>query len=975
MNEFDNQFHHETPEEAAIRLRAKIAAGESYLKPELAKVLMLSAQQSAVNRQYEEALFRVDEALDIAEKLIENDQIELQTFLVPCFLFRATITLVHRGTEAGLVAFNEAIQYFIDKTDRHNPLIQNGVAVALVNKAKILTNPLGAYSTAIAAQEQAVKIWQHLLVTDSTEYRQQLITALLECGDLKISCGNPEKALPDFREALEIVQTGITDGRTELYPILIQVLLKLTKLYDQLGDLPNAFYSVRESIQIVHDLVNGGESQAKLMLTTLYLQHGILLDQRDQHALALEEFDRCRDVYHEILRWNDKPIAGNYVLRIGLANVLMYRGNMLSALERYDEAMIAFDESTKQYQHAAEFRPENDDDETFIPYSIGIVQLNQASMFVAQAQWEKALELKTKALQAFHLRLEAGHDEILPNLVSAYRKMMTILQKLGKHAELFTWLKGLRKLLESVIEEGKLEFRNDLASVYHLYCVLWEEQDNLFEAEQNALQSLRILRSIADEETDAPQIHFAKIQWSELLKHVAFLRTRQHRLGDAVRLFQNAIDDVTGLMNEGNKAAVYDVLLAYSQFTTFMEVIVDNKNDNDDDDCDDEENDNDVSDTDSDTELNTEPESDSEMDSAAVLQNDQLPELILRRLEAFSAKDTDTLPEGTTPYSSEYFRDWIDQTLKVCSLGIELIRQQQIKRNEQSINQFFSTKMAFFHKTRSSLFLLRNDLERAREELSLAAEQWELLLLGLEKLKAKNAYFALESGTSDGNVMENDFGETYRNRSLYFVGELRSILQSWANTCLTLNRFEEAEHIFNREIDSIRKLVQQEIPNADRFLILSLVNYAKAVENSFSIARALILFDEARQLVRKRLRQKAIISDDYALFVHVYLAYSLFLIKNGKADYVAELMSYYVEDMKISVAIRSEFPSASIWLELCRAFEVHTLWLTDPMKRKNIRVQQRQLLAQHPEFYSDSQLREWDQQLAKELEKESQSEE
>ncbi|MDR1270033.1 MAG: hypothetical protein LBK82_10965, partial [Planctomycetaceae bacterium] len=349
MNEFDNQFYRETPEETAIRLRAKIAAGESYLKPELAKVLMLSAQQSAVNQRFDDALFRVDEALAIAEKLIENDQTEFQTFLIPCFLFRATITLFHRGPEAGLVAFNEAIQYFTEKTDRDNPIIQNGLAIALVNKAKILTNSLGAYSTAVATQEQAVKIWQYLLRSNGTEYRQQLISALLECGDLKILCGNSAKALPDFREAFDIVHEGIIDGLAELYPVLIQVLLKLTKLYEYLGDLSNAFHSVRESIQIVQDLVNGGESQAKIMLTTLYLQHGNLFERRGQHAAALEEFDRCRDVYYEILRWNEKPISGNYVLRVGLANVLMFRGNMLTELERYGEAMTAFDESAKQY--------------------------------------------------------------------------------------------------------------------------------------------------------------------------------------------------------------------------------------------------------------------------------------------------------------------------------------------------------------------------------------------------------------------------------------------------------------------------------------------------------------------------------------------------------------------------------------------------------------------------------------------------
>jgi hypothetical protein len=944
MNEFDNQFYRESPEETAIRLRAKIAAGELYLKPELAKVLMLSAQQSAINQQFDDALFRIDEALSIIEKLIEKEQTEFQAFLVPCFLFRATITLFHRGPEAGLVALNEAIQYFSEKTDRNDVMIQNGLAVALMNKAKILTNPLGAYSTAIATQEQAVKIWRHLFHFDHAEHRQQLILSLLECGDMKILCGNPEKAFPDFQEAYEIVQEGINYGQAEFYPILIQVLVKQTRLYEQLGDISNAFRLSRESIQVVRKLLNEGESQAKIMLTTLYLQHGVLFEQRNRHTEALEEFDRSRDIYCEILRQSEMPLSGNYVLRTGLANVLMYRGNVLTELKRFDEAMKAFEESAQQYQHATEFRPENDDDETFIPYSIGVVRLNQANMFVAQGKWEEALRLKEKALLSLHQRLEAGHNEILPNLVSAYRKMINILKRQEKHDEVFVWLNGLTKLLESVVDDGKLEFRRDLASNYHLYYLLYEEQKDFIEAEKNAIRSLRILRSIADEESNTPEIHIAKIQWSELLQQIAFLRTRQNRLGDAVYLFRKVMEDVIAFFDEGNKLAIYDVILAYSQFANFIETIV---------------------------------KSCHSSDSDSTIKSGCLSEHILLQLENFSKQDSEDLSEHTP----EYFQDWIEQVIDVCAAGIELIQQQQIERHEPSINQFFAIKTSHFRKIRSSFFLLMNAPEQAYEELAFAAEQWELLLTDLEKLKVQNKYFAAEAqkmeetdfdadwdsdSDSDGDIQESDYEKTYRNRCFYFVGEFRQILQSWANVCLTLKRFEEAERILNREIDLSRNLVQQEIPDADRFLILSLVNYAQAVENSFSISRTLTLFDEARQLIRKRIHNEEVISDDYSLFIHVYLSYALFLIKNGKADYVMELMNYYAED----IAMHHEFPSPDIWMELCRAFDIHTLWLTDPELLKTIRVQQRKLLSQHPEFDSNQQLREWDKQLEKEIKKE-----
>jgi tetratricopeptide (TPR) repeat protein len=929
MNEFDNQNHNETPEEAVIRLRAKIAAGESYLKPELAKVLLLSAQSSAVNRQFEDAIFRVDEAIEILEKSVGHDQDEFRIFLIPCFLLRATITLFHRGAEAGLVALNEAIHYFVEKTDRNSHETQNGLAMALANKAKILIHPLGAYSAAIAAQEQAVNIWRRLVQIDGSEYRMQLIPALLTSGDLKIQSGDAVKALPDFQEAFEIVQAGIADGINELYPILIQALLKLTKLYEQLGNFPQAFESLRESIQIVRDLVADGETHAKIMLTTLYLQHGMLFEQRGNIATALEEFERCRDVYYEILRQNEMPIAGNFALRIGLANVLMHRGNILTAMKRFEEAATSFEDSIQQYQYATEFRPEDNEDETFIPYSIGVVHLNQASMLIAQGKLEEALAIEEKALHSFHQRLEAGYDEILPNLISAYRRMISILQMLGKQNRAFILINGLLDIVESVVDDGKLEFQEELASVYRLRCDLWEERDDFLEAEKDAIQAMRLLRSIADEETDAMNVHVAKIRWSELLEYIAVLRTRQHRLGESITLFQNAIDDVVGLFNDGNKLAIFDVLLAYSQFANFVEIILRSSN-----------------------------------FSEEAMSDGHLPDSIIQRLKRLSNIDSDNPPENVTQHEPEDFRHWIELAMEACAKGIELIRRQQGDSEKQNINQFFYVKTAFFHKTRATFFMLMNEPDQACEEWSFAVEQWELLLLHLNKLKAQSKYWAAEAGESDWNLSEKELEEPERDRYAYYADELRRVLQRWANTCITLKRVTEAEHLFVREMNLARDLIRQEIPDADRCLVHSLINYAKVSGDISETMKPLLLFDEARQLIRKRFRNGEMILDDYFMFQRVHVSYALFLFKHDKTDQAVELLNEYVKDIETS----RQFPLPEIWLELCQVLDVHAYWQTDPLQLKTVYTLQRKLLTQHPEFNSNEQLREWDEQLAKKIE-------
>jgi hypothetical protein len=554
------------------RLQARIAGGAEHLRTDLAEALMRAAQESALEERFDISLKRIDEALQVIRQLVKEGQFELDIFVGRALLFRAAMTRFHKGPEAGVNAFNEAIQHLAHAGSDDDPQVQNELAVALMSKADILIDPLGAYAAALASQEQAAKIWRRLLHHGNPEFRHPLVSALLSCSDSKIQNGDPESAIVDLKEAAAIAEEGVEDGEMSIQPLFVQTLLKLARLYDEEGEIDKAFETVRSAVRTVKKLIDGGVDQARMMFTTLYLHLGMLYEKRQDSESALAEFDRCRDVYAEIFREQHWDATESYVFRTGLANVQMCRGNMLVDLQRYPEAEQAFEESVWQYQQAGEHRPPNDDDETLIPYSIGVVQLNHANLLLTQDKIDEAVALKTKALEALKRRMDAGHDEILPNFLSANRKLISVRQMQEDVRQVLLLMNDMIGILEKVVDDGKLEYRIDLAMSYRQRSIQWDELRDAKTSRKDAMRALQIFRTIADDDRDLAEVHIAKVQWSELLHQLAVLDVKQDKSDNAFEFLKEEIADVVRFYEEGNDFVAVDLLLAYTQYMHFTEV-------------------------------------------------------------------------------------------------------------------------------------------------------------------------------------------------------------------------------------------------------------------------------------------------------------------------------------------------------------------------------------------------------------------
>ena len=889
----ESNRQNETTDRTIKRLQARIAGGAEHLRADLAEALLQAAQETAIKNQFETSLKRIDEALNIIRQLVKEGQFELNIFIGRVLLFRAAIIRFHTTPEAGVNAFNEAIRHIVEMGSDGDAQVQNELATALMSKADILIEPLGAYAAALASQEQAAKIWQHLLDHGEMEFRPSLVNALMSCGDSKMQNGDAESAIRELKHAVEIAEEGVEAGELLIQPYYIQSLLKLARLYDQENDMEHAFETVRSAIRTIKNLIADGIDQAQMMFTTLYLHLGMLYEKIRDSEAALAEYNRCRDVYTEIFREQNWGAAESYAFRTGLANVLMCRGNMLADLKRYSEAEEAFEESVWQYQQAAEYKPPEDSDETLILYSIGVVQLNHANMLVVQDKYEEAVELKKKALKALKQRMDAGHDEILPNYLAANQKLVSIRKAQNDGKQVLALLNHAVKILEKTVDEGKLEYRIDLAMTYRQRSIQRDELLKLKPALDDSMKALRLFRMIADDDRDISDVHVAKVQWSELLHQIAVLSLKNGKNDDAFDFLKKEIVDLIHFYEEGNGFVVADLVLGYTQYIDFVETF-----------------------------------------------GNHLEQL---------------------KYPVEKFAVRVREVQNLCKHGIELSLQQQTTPTKDLIAKlFFMMKTAFFHKADGVLHRLLEDNESACRSFATSMEHWHLLLGGLENLKAKARYDAAERGEPMPNWdIPGGTNDPYQDRYIFYMNELRETMQLGAKAHLACNRLEKAEELYEKENALTRELAKKGIPNADRFLVVSLTAHARNLEEKYPVEKTKQLFDETLRVLHKRFESGDVVAEDFWVLRRVCRDYLGFLQEKKLPE-----DAFRISENTVALLEKLQtFPPSTLWMAVCVVLDMHSIDGSPSENALKMGKRYRKLLKRHPDFKTDKDLKRYDRAL------------
>ncbi|MDR1479453.1 MAG: tetratricopeptide repeat protein [Planctomycetaceae bacterium] len=933
----------ETLDDAVRRLRGELASGELHVRPELAELLLRQSHFAAESTRVDDAVRLVNESIAIIGELVDEGQFEFRLPVVRCKMFKAILVRVQKGVEAALQEYNDVIRYINENVSPDDSNGMNMLAITLMNKSDILSG-IGANAAAVAAQELAARRWGELVGEGSYEFRSQLITALLALGNTHIQTGDLTAGLADYQRSLEFIREGIDrrsfEDETDYTGYLIQALMNISRLADRFGNTRDAISYANEAIDTVVGIVTSGQPQIVPILTGLYQHRGMLLDKEGNHLAALDDFERARDIYRQSLRHGHLGSPADYVVRTGLANVLMCCANIYVNLERIAEAEVTYDEAVRIYQQAAEFRPVVDDDETFIPYSIGIIRLNYANMLIDQERFSEAITLQKQAVAELRSRYDDEHPEILPNLISAYRKMAGVQRSLLDFQAVFATLDKLVALLDSAIEQGNFEFRSELAMAFALRSVVHRELNKTDAAIGDIVRAMNLFRAISDDEIDVPETPWSKLQWGESLVEIARLYFAKGKFVEGFEFFRKQIDTPYPEDEVSNRSRLFDLLFGYSQYIEFVAKF-------------------------------------SQNDSSKSLAKEELSSVIDGAIDI--ANRGIELVKKFDPALSEVVKSAVidNNELRKFDLRNEANQNNEEAENNSNnktadnktskekttddpiIRLFFFMKYTFFHQLRGFLYQDIGEAELAISDYEVSFIGWMTLIADLDKLFLQRQYYvreleamrAMESERQfDGNYFESmksvvemerrvpptDF---FEDRWRYYVSELRGMLQRWALLELSIGRVERAGVVYRLDVNLARDMVRRNTANADRFLVVSLLSYAKAMDVIGVVDESCQAFTEVLGLMLNRLSLSDCCLEDYEMFRHTMLAFSSFLSRNEHADQMRDLLEYYVNSLE---NFKLTLPDWQQWQELCSLPEIKSL-PEDFKQRVN------NLLKKHPE--------------------------
>ncbi|MDR1290621.1 MAG: tetratricopeptide repeat protein [Planctomycetaceae bacterium] len=969
---YDNFGNHggrqrETLDEAVRRLRGELASGESHVRPELAELLLRQSHFAAESTRVDDAVRLVNESISIIDELVSEGQYEFRLSVVRCKMFKAVLVRIQKGVEMSLQEYNDIVRYINENIPPDDVNGLNMLAITLMNKSDILSG-IGANAASVAAQEQAAGIWGKLVNLGSYEFRSPLITALLALGNTHVQMGALAAGLADYQRGLSFIRDGIErrlfEDETDYTGYLIQMLMNISRLVDRFGNTRDAISYVNEAIDTIVGIITSGQPQILPILTGLYQHRGILLEKEGNHLAALDDFERARDIYRQSLRQGHLGSPADYVVRTGLANVLMCCANIYVNLRRTTDAEATYDEAVRMYQQAAEFRPVGDNDETFIPYSIGIIRLNYANMLVDQERFSEAITLQEQAIAELRGRYEKGHSEILPNLISAYRKMAGVQRSLLDFPAVFATLDELVKLLEAAIDHGDFEFRSELAMAFALRSVVHRELHETDAAIDNIVRAMHLFRAISEDDIEVPETPWSKLQWGESLAEIARLYFSKEKFVEGFDFFRKQIDIPYPEEEVNNRSRLFDLLFGYSQYVEFVAKFAQNN-------------------------LNralTKEKLRGVLDGAIDIANRGI-ELVLK----FDPTIPKTLKKGVLNGNESEKIDQqnnIDQSVnKSVDQSLDQSISQNVdhaketkettvketttkevsaknEKNNKSISDpivrlFFFMKYTFFHQLRGYLYQEIGETELAVRDYEESFVGWITLIEDLDKLFLQRQYYVRELEAMrameaehqfDGNYFENikSMAEMERrvpptdffdDRWRYYVSELRGMLQRWALLELSNGKIDRAGAVYRLDVNLARDMVRRKITNSDRFLVVSLLSYAKAMDVSGEIDESYQAFTEVLDLMLNRLSFLDCCLEDYEMFRHIMLAFSSFLGRNDHADQVKGLLENYVGSLE---NFKLQLPDWQQWQELCSLPEIKSVSEEFKQRCSN-------LLKKHPE--------------------------
>ncbi len=359
--------------------------------------------------------------------------------------------LSHLGRrEEALAAAQEATRLYRTLAEARPDAFRPDLARPLNNLANTLRN-LGRPEEALAAAQEAAEHYRALAEARADAFRPDLARSLNNLGTMLSDLGRHEEALAAAQEAAGLYRT-LAEARPDAFrPDLAGSLNNLGLMLGDLGRREEALTAAQESVAIRRTLAEARPDAFRPDLARSLNSLGTMLSDLGRHEEALAAAQEAAGLYRTLAE--ARPDA----FRPDLAGSLNNLGTILSDLGRREEALAAAQEAAGLYRTLAEARPD-----AFRP-DLAMSLNNLANRLGNLGRREEALAPAQEAAGIYRILADARPDAFRPYLAGSLSNLGAILGDLGRREEALAAAQEAAEHYRALAEARRDAFRPDLA--------------------------------------------------------------------------------------------------------------------------------------------------------------------------------------------------------------------------------------------------------------------------------------------------------------------------------------------------------------------------------------------------------------------------------------------------------------------------------------------------------------------------------
>lgn len=452
-------FLHESVYTGSLHCRSELAAAYMYL----------SDYQRARRFSINAAFFNAEQAIDIWRTLIEEGDLHQRSLLAAALVSKGVILREIGDCDATIAAFEESrtIQSILlneeqEKDNEEQPHCEENEYEENDDPAIELLRCLILQAETLAHFQRFVQA--HLLYDEAIAFYHSLEQTRADCvnGWLPILLVDKARIYREcwqFSAALKVYENAIEEyEKIRIRDLTVTSFLKMMisevqkNRESEIGS-PNSSYEEKEF---------RAESFDRMFR---------------ESTKDTARTRRCPDFIRE--NWDD-------YLDLQIGHIHSCRGCLFHDLGRFEISVSTFDEALEYYR-TVEKRGKVD-----VELDICLVQLNRAKSLLAAKQPESAVEIQQEAVKHLQNLIQRGQTKLQANLAQALRELGASLDTLGNKESALEKIDASIALWREIIDEGKLENREQLAHSLLVRSDFLLEQKKLDDSLQGYLESYHI---------------------------------------------------------------------------------------------------------------------------------------------------------------------------------------------------------------------------------------------------------------------------------------------------------------------------------------------------------------------------------------------------------------------------------------------------------------------------------------------------